>query len=146
MCFSYRHSICHDKNITVLSAEFEPEQSTKEKVCEKMKENLNFRATHQPSLALPNCGSVFKNPDGDSAGRLLESVGAKQMTVGDAKVWENHANFIINTKHATSMDILTLMSKMSKAVKEKYNIKLTPEVRFLGGNNKEEEELWLQIK
>ncbi|MBQ8168194.1 UDP-N-acetylmuramate dehydrogenase [bacterium] len=146
MKFSYRHSICMDKNLIILSAEFELEPSSSEQIQEKMKENLAFRTSHQPSMALPNCGSVFKNPEGNSAGKLLDSIGAKGMSVGGARVWENHANFIINDKTATSLDILKLMHKMSNTVKEKYGIKLTPEVRFLGGNNKEEEELWSKIK
>ena len=77
-----------------------------------MNENLNFRKKHQPSMALPNCGSIFKNPDGDSAGRLLDSVGAKQMVCGGAKVWENHANFIINHRAGSSLDVLKLMLQM----------------------------------
>lgn len=146
MDFTYRHSRCMDENLTVLSAEFELEKLEPEKIKAKMDENLAFRKSHQPSLALPNCGSVFKNPEGESAGRLLDSAGAKQMSVGGVHVWENHANFIINDKAGTSMDVLTLMNKMSTAVEEKYGIKLHPEVRFLGGKNKKEDELWLRIK
>ena len=146
MEFAYRHSICMDKNIIVLSAEFELESKNAEEIKAKMQENLAFRNSHQPSMALPNCGSVFKNPPGDSAGRLLESIGAKQMSEGGVHVWENHANFIINDKTATSLDVLRLMNKMSNAVENKYGIKLIPEVRFLGGNNQEEVELCKNLK
>ncbi len=141
MEFAYRHSICMDKDLVVLSAKFELENKDIEEIKSKMQENLAFRNSHQPSMALPNCGSVFKNPEGNSSGRLLESIGAKQMTVGGVHVWENHANFIINDGSGTSLDVLKLMDKMSSAVEEKYNIKLIPEVRYLGGNNLEEVEL-----
>ena len=107
----------------------------------KMQENLQFRHSHQPSLALPNCGSVFRNPEGNSAGRLLESVGVKSFKIGGAKVWEGHANFIINENKATSTDVLELMLKMQSEVREKYNIELMPEVRYLGNNSRKEEDI-----
>ncbi len=141
MNFAYRHSVCMDKKLIVLSAEFELEKADISVINEKMDMNLKFRKGHQPSLALPNCGSVFKNPEGDSAGRLLDSVGAKSMAFGGVHVWENHANFIINDNDGTSLDVLLLMDKMSSVVEAEYGIKLIPEVRYLGGNNKIEEEL-----
>ena len=146
MKFSYRHSRCSDDNLVVLSAEFELENMDNRLIQTKMNENLEFRRTHQPSLAFPNCGSIFKNPDGDSAGRLLDSVGAKSMCEGGVKVWENHANFIVNTNGGSSFDVLRLMKKMTTAVKEQYNIKLVPEIKFLGNKNKEEVDLWLSLK
>ena len=111
-----------------------------------MQENLDFRKAKQPSLELPNCGSVFRNPQGDSAGRLLESIGAKSFAIGDARVWENHANFIINGKNGTSLDILELIYKMYSEVKNKYDIELKPEMRFLGDKNQREVELCKLLK
>ena len=90
---------------------------------------------------MPNCGSTFKNPTGDSAGRLLDAVGVKGLKVGGMKVWENHANFIVNENEATSLDALRLMLEMYNRVKEKFDIELQPEVRFLGGKNEEEVEI-----
>lgn len=142
MKFAYRTSRCQKEDLIVLQAEFELEQKTPDEVKTKMDENLAFRKAHQPSLALPNCGSIFKNPSGDSAGRLLDSIGAKELSSGGAKVWENHANFIVNNNNATSYDVLNLMNLMYSKVKERYNINLEPEIRFLGGNNKKENELW----
>lgn len=141
MEFSYRTSICQRKPYSVLEAEFVLTMQTVEKIQEKMNENLSFRQNKQPALTLPNCGSVFRNPVGDYAGRLLESVNVKGLVYGGARVWENHANFIINDGSATSLDVLRLMFEMHKRVKEKYNIELKPEVRFLGGNNEEEVEI-----
>ena len=146
MNFSYRTSICQRENFVVLSAQFELEVAPKEKIESKMKENLDFRHSKQPSLALPNCGSVFRNPEGDSAGRLLEASGAKSMSVNGVRVWENHANFIINDSEGSSSDILELIYKMYSAVKEKFNIELKPEVRYLGGNNEKEVELCRKLK
>jgi len=142
MEFGYRTSRCQNEDLIVLEAEFELAEKNPVEIQAQMNSNLAFRRSHQPSLALPNCGSIFKNPPGDSAGRLLDTVNAKQLAKGNAKVWENHANFIINSKAATSMDVLNLMVEMYKKVKENYNIELEPEIRFLGGNNKKENELW----
>jgi len=141
MNFSYRHSICQDKRYIVLQAEFELLKKDVEEIKKQMSENLEFRKAHQPSLSLPNCGSVFKNPEGESAGRLLDSCGVKELKIGGAKVWENHANFIVNDGNATSTDVLKLMCEMKKRVKEKFNITLMPEICFLGHKNKEEEKL-----
>nr|QGT49828.1 UDP-N-acetylenolpyruvoylglucosamine reductase [uncultured Candidatus Melainabacteria bacterium] len=146
MEFDYRTSRCQKENLIVLQAEFELETQSKEVIKTKMNENLAFRKAHQPSLVLPNCGSIFKNPQGDSAGRLLDSIGAKNFSVGGVKVWENHANFIVNYNKGTSTDVLNLMNQMYSKVKEKYNIELNPEIRFLGGNNKEENELCKILK
>lgn len=141
MHFAYRTSICQKENIIILSAKFKLKPASSSDIEAKMQENLKFRKDRQPSLALPNCGSVFRNPEGDSAGRLLESVGAKNFTSGTARVYENHANFIINSADATSEEILGLMLKMHNAVKDEYNIKLMPEVRYLGGCNQREDEI-----
>mgnify|MGYP004523518277 FL=1 len=143
--FEYRHSICQDKKYVIVSAEFELQKDLQEKINEKMQYNLNFRRNHQPSLALPNCGSVFKNPENNSAGRLLDSVGAKNFSVGNAKVWKNHANFIINNG-ATSLDILNLMLLMYNKVEETHNIKLKPEVIYIGNNSEKEAKIWKTLK
>lgn len=141
MEFAYRTSRCQCEDLIVLQAEFVLSKKNKDEIQSQMESNLEFRKAHQPSLSLPNCGSIFKNPQGDSAGRLLETIGAKELTVGGVKVWENHANFIVNTNSGTSLDVITLMHTMYKKVKEKYNIELEPEIRFLGGNNEKENEL-----
>ncbi len=146
MEFSYRTSICQKKPYSVLEAEFVLTPSTKEKIQEKMNENLSFRQNKQPSLTLPNCGSTFRNPQGDSAGRLLDEAGVKGLKIGGAHVWENHANFIINDGEATSLDILKLMDEMYSRVKDKFDIELKPEVRYLGGNNEEEVKICKKLK
>lgn len=139
--FGYRTSICHQKNYSVLEVEFELLPKSRDEIQLKIDENLSFRKSKQPDLTIPNCGSTFKNPTGDSAGRLLDAVGVKGLKVGGMKVWENHANFIVNDGEATSLDALQLMFEMYKRVKEKFNIELKPEIIFLGGNNEKEVEI-----
>ena len=139
--FGYRTSICQKKNYSVLEVEFELLSKSRDEIQFKIDENLSFRKSKQPDLTIPNCGSTFKNPTGDSAGRLLDAVGVKGLKVGGMKVWENHANFIVNDGEATSLDALQLMFEMYKRVKEKFNIELKPEIIFLGGNNEKEVEI-----
>lgn len=139
--FGYRTSICHKKNYSVLEVEFELLSKSRDEIQLKIDENLSFRKSKQLDLTIPNCGSTFKNPTGDSAGRLLDAVGVKGLKVGGMKVWENHANFIVNDGEATSLDALQLMFEMYKRVKEKFNIELKPEIIFLGGNNEKEVEI-----
>lgn len=141
MKFSYRTSICQKEKIYVLGAEFLLDEKSPEEIKNKMEENLEFRKKHQPSLALPNCGSVFRNPEGNSAGKLLEESGAKNISSGNVKVWENHANFIVNNKNGTSEDVLNVIYNMYVKVKEKFGIELKPEVKYLGNKNKREAEL-----
>ena len=114
---------------------------TVKEIKELMDRNLTFRKTIQPSLANPNAGSVFKNPENDSAGRLLDKAGVKGFDMPNVKVWDKHANFIINKGNATSEDVLELMVKMYQAVKNMYTIELKPEIIFIGDKTKKEEEL-----
>ena len=141
MEFSYRHSVLHDGRYIMLSAEFDLKKLPREEIKELMDRNLTFRKTVQPSLKEPNAGSVFKNPDNDSAGRLLDKAGVKNFDMPNVKVWQKHANFIVNKGNATSEDVLELMVKMFQAVKDTYTIELKPEVIFIGDKTKKEEEL-----
>jgi UDP-N-acetylmuramate dehydrogenase len=96
-----------------------------------MEAALRRRKRSQP-LGMPNAGSVFVNPTGDSAGRLIESVGLKGMRVGDAMVSEVHANFIVNAGAARAADVVELIKLIRERVEEAHGIRLRPEVRFLG--------------
>lgn len=142
MDFDYRKSIIASGKYILLDATFELTPCEQEKIEELMQRNLEFRRLRQPSLKLPNVGSIFRNPDHDSAGRLLDLAGAKSLSSGDARVWENHANFIINTQSATSNDVLNLMLNMYNIVKDKYTVELKSEIKFIGIKNAEEEKIW----
>ena len=138
--FSYRTSILQSKPYILLDTEFELKKGNKEEIKQTILNNREFRKAHQPQ-ALPNVGSIFRNPDGDSAGRMLDEIGAKSFKIGGAKVFENHANFIINDNNATSTDVLELMLMMYNNVKEKYNVKLKPEVKYFGKQTDREKEI-----
>ena len=141
MKFDYRKSILHNKQHILLSAEFELKKGTQEDIKALMERNLTFRKTVQPSLAYPNAGSVFKNPENDSAGRLLDKAGVKEFKANNVEIWSKHANFIINKGQATSEDVLDMMVRMFNAVKDMYTIELKPEIIFIGDKTKKEEEL-----
>ena len=97
----------------------------------KMEASLARRKKTQP-LTDPSCGSVFRNPPGESAGSLVERAGLKGMRIGGAQVSELHANFIVNTGDATARDVKDLIELVQAKVSETYGIELQPEVRFLG--------------
>jgi UDP-N-acetylmuramate dehydrogenase len=92
---------------------------------------LARRGATQPTQ-LPNAGSVFKNPPGDHAARLVEACGLKGMRVGGAAVSELHANFIVNTGTASAADIETLIAQVQQQVETKHGVRLETEVRMIG--------------
>ena len=140
--FSYRHSLLQEKPFILLTAEFDLKKTNNDIVKALVERNLAFRKTHQPNLAIPNAGSIFKNPENDSAGRLLDKAGVKDFEVGGATIWQGHANFIVNREgNAKSVDILELMLKMFETVKTKYTIELKPEVKFFGEGSEKENEI-----
>jgi UDP-N-acetylenolpyruvoylglucosamine reductase len=100
----------------------------------RIKELLARRIATQP-LELPNAGSVFRNPEGDHAARLIESCGLKGMAIGGARVSEKHANFIVNP-HGTARasDIEALIGRVRDTVRATTGIDLLPEVRIIGEN------------
>lgn len=98
---------------------------------EAIKALLNKRLASQP-LNLPNAGSVFRNPPGDHAARLIESCGLKGRQVGGARVSEKHANFIVNIGGATAADIENLINEVQAVVQQMTGITLHPEVRIIG--------------
>ncbi len=83
-------------------------------------------------LDYPSCGSVFKRPEGNFAGTLIEGCGLKGYRIGGAQVAEKHANFIINTDNATSSDIHNLINYVQETVLKETGVKLEREVRFIG--------------
>lgn len=96
-----------------------------------MEASLRRRKRTQP-LSIPNAGSIFVNPQGDSAGRLIETAGLKGAKVGGAQVSELHANFIVNAGGATAADVLELVRRIRDEVREVHGVELKPEIRFLG--------------
>jgi UDP-N-acetylmuramate dehydrogenase len=97
----------------------------------RIKELLQQRIAAQP-LALPNAGSVFRNPPGDYAARLIEACGLKGYAIGGARVSEKHANFIVNAGGASATDIENLIDYVRRTVLAKHGVELAAEVRIIG--------------
>jgi len=127
---SYRHTSLPFGSL-VVSAEFELAQDEGEAVRERIRQMRSRRSLTQP-LELPNCGSVFKNPPGDHAARLIEAAGLKGHRIGGACISDKHANFIVNDNEARSSDVLALIRLAQESVKTEFGISLEPEVRMLG--------------
>lgn len=98
---------------------------------EQIKTLLSKRIASQP-LGEPNAGSVFRNPPGDHAARLIEACGLKGRTIGGAAISAKHANFIVNIGGATAADIEALIAEAQQAVAQRFGIRLEPEVRVIG--------------
>lgn len=98
----------------------------------RIRELLAARTNRQP-IGLPSCGSVFRNPAGDHAARLIEAAGLKGRQLGGAQVSQKHANFIINTGGASARDIEQLMRLVQTEVERTMGVRLVPEVRRVGG-------------
>jgi UDP-N-acetylmuramate dehydrogenase len=115
----------------VLSALFAVRPCEPETLRARVREQLSRRSTTQP-LDIPSCGSVFKNPSGDFAGRLIEAAGLKGARVGGAEISTVHANFIVNRGAATAADVLALIARAHEAVRASHGVALETEVRIVG--------------
>ena len=137
--FSYRQS-SFNKDDILLSAKFNLKKADKDIIKENFIEAQSGRKKSQP-LNKRSAGSLFKNPKNNSAGKLLDEAGLKGFSIGDAKISEKHANFFINDGDATSKDMLMLIKKAHKEVKDKFNVNLSLEVKLMGFNEDEIEGL-----
>lgn len=132
LAYDYRHSLLQGSEHLVISAQFqlEPGHDAKE-LMRKTSGNLSHRTTTQP-YQWPSCGSVFRNPEPEKAGQLIEGLGLKGRRIGGAEVSEVHANFIVNVGDATADDIRTLIDLVRDEVEKMHGITLHPEVKRLG--------------
>jgi UDP-N-acetylmuramate dehydrogenase len=96
-----------------------------------LRELVTRRKSSQPS-GYPNSGSMFRNPPGDFAGRLIEAAGLKGKRVGQAQISERHANFIVNLGAAKADEVRQLMDLARAEVKQRFGIELVPEVKYVG--------------
>ena len=124
--FGYRSSVFKGSGEFIVSVKFRFNKR-KTPVTE---DYFALRRESQPSGR--TCGSVFLNPDGDFAGRLIESAGLKGLKIGGAAVSDKHANFIVTEQGATARDVYRLIGKIKKEVYEKFNVVLKEEVEYLG--------------
>lgn len=125
--FGYRRSrLAHNRWI-VAEVVLKLQKGERKEIKSKIKEYLRARKRKHP-VGLPNFGSIFKNPPGFFAGKLIEDVGCKGLQIGGAQVSNQHANFIVNLGKAKTKDALDLISMIQTKVKQKYKILLEPEV------------------
>ena len=123
---SYRDTELKRKPWIVIEATFKLEKGNKEESLLLVKDRQERRCKTQP-LDMPSAGSVFRNPENDHAGRLIEAAGLKGKKIGGAMVSLKHANFIVNTGTATSQDIKNLIELVHTQVKEKFGVDLVLE-------------------
>jgi UDP-N-acetylmuramate dehydrogenase len=129
--FAYRRSSLPPDGI-VVGAAATLEIGDEDGIRARMEEARDWRRRTQP-LAEPNCGSVFKNPDGDHAARLIEAAGAKGLRLGGARVSEKHANFIVADPGASSSDVWKLVEEVRALVRSHAGVDLETEVELMGG-------------
>lgn len=128
--FHYRTSFLKKHpDYICLEATIKLKKGNKEEIEELVRERKNRRIESQP-LEYPSAGSVFRNPEGMFAGKLIEDLGYKGLVKGGAKISEKHANFIINYQNAKAQDIKDLIEFIQEEVKEKYNVELKVEQEF----------------
>lgn len=128
--YGYRHLRLEDGAV-VTWVNFRIQKESSGEVANRISHYLKRRREGQP-LEYPSAGSVFKNPPGDYAGRLIEMAGLKGMRRGGARISAKHANWIVNTGKASSRDILELIRLTQKTVKERTGVSLELEVRLIG--------------
>lgn len=125
--FGYRESFFkHNRDYIIISCKCNLMVGKREEILELISNRRIRRIKSQP-LKYPSAGSVFRNPEGMYAGKLIEDCGLKGYKLGGAMVSLKHANFIVNFKNATGQDIVDLINKIRRLVKEKYNVELVLE-------------------
>jgi UDP-N-acetylmuramate dehydrogenase len=127
--YSYRRSALPPQ-VVVTQGEVRLQPDDPADVGARITEYLRWRRENQPGGR--SAGSVFKNPDGDSAGRLIDAAGGKGMREGGAEVSDVHANFIVAERDATATDVWRLLWRIRALVHDRTGVELEPEVRFLG--------------
>lgn len=129
LAFGYRHSgLSHSE--MVLRAEFAVTEDDPQQCAARIDEIVRWRREHQPGGQ--NAGSVFRNPPGDHAGRLVEAAGCKGYRVGGVRVSEKHANFFQAEPGATADDVAVLVGDVAARVEAATGVRLQPEIRFVG--------------
>ena len=130
--FDYRHSRLQAEPLVVLSARFRlsPGHDPRS-VSQRTSANLHSRTSSQP-YQQPSCGSVFRNPEPQKAGQLIEALGLKGFSLGGAQISPIHANFIVNTGSASAGEIDQLIALVQQRVMEQHSIALHTEVKRLG--------------
>ncbi len=131
MEFGYRTSVIKGRPFIVLEAVLKLQPDNREEISARMEELATRRQAKQP-LEYFSAGSTFKRPEGYYAGKLIMDAGLKGFRIGGAQVAEKHCGFVVNTGDATAADIKAVIEEVQLRVKEKFHVRLEPEVIFLG--------------
>lgn len=129
--YSYRHSRFMDRKELIVDITLELKEGNHRDI-EALMNDLNMRRRVKQPLEKKSAGSTFKRPDGHFVGQMLEELGLKGYAVGDAKVSEKHAGFLINDGKASCEDMLSLIGEVQRRVREEYGVTLHPEVQIVG--------------
>jgi UDP-N-acetylmuramate dehydrogenase len=124
--FGYRTSVFREHPGVVVAASFHLKSEKMEEVQARLADLAARRKERQP-LELPSCGSVFRNPEGDAAGRLIEQAGLKGQREGGIEISPRHANFFVNHGGGTADDVLTLVERAEQEVEARFGVRLTRE-------------------
>jgi UDP-N-acetylmuramate dehydrogenase len=127
----FKHASGDGPQELILDATFRLSAADPDVIKARLDEIRRWRQAHQP-LGLPSAGSVFRNPDGDSAGRLIEAAGLKGYRIGGAVVSEKHANFIVNDQKGTAADVRRVGDHVREVVASATGVELVYEVEFVG--------------
>jgi UDP-N-acetylmuramate dehydrogenase len=130
--FGYRRSGLG--GMVIVGATLRLRRGDPDDIKKRIRVRLEERAMKEPS-GLPNAGSIFKNPESDSAGKIIEEIGLKGFRMGDAEISQVHANFIVNKGKANASDVISLMRVIEDRVFKEKGIVLEPEIRVVGVND-----------
>jgi len=129
--FGYRESVFkRNKNLVITAAKFVLEKGNANEIADKIKECAEKKRISQP-LDFPSAGSVFKNPEGFFAAKIIEDCGLKGRSAGGAQISEKHANFIVNRGNAKADDVLALIAQIKAAAKEKFAVVMKEEIEIV---------------
>ena len=127
----FKHPASDTPAELILAATFRLSSADPDVIKGRLDDIRRWRQAHQP-LGLPSAGSVFRNPPGDSAGRLVDEAGLKGHRIGGAVVSEKHANFIVNDQKGTAADVRRLAEHVQAVILERHGVQLAFEIEFLG--------------
>ncbi len=130
MGFGYRTSSIPEGHL-VFDMRVSLRRGEKDKIQARIRDLMDARKKNQP-LGLPNAGSMFKNPQEESAGKLIDAAKLKGRRIGDAQVSDKHANFIVNLGKAKASDVLSLMDIVKQTVLDVHGVRLEPEIKIVG--------------
>ncbi len=131
--FAYDDSVFHHTRDVILAATFRLVRGDSAAMHRILQENLSWRGSRHPWLEWhPSAGSIFKKIEGVGAGRLVDQCGLKGHRVGDAQISHIHANIMVNLGQATAADVRSLIGIAQRAVRDKFDLNLEPEIGFIG--------------